>query len=487
MVVAVLLAGAALPASTDADGAPSDPYAVEVVQTSANLAQRLTPLTPIHFGHAVPPAGTPVIRVDDHVAYQRVNGFGAAMTDSSAWLIERALPAATRDAVMSALFGPQGIHLGFLRVPIGASDFTVAGRPYSYDDRPRGRTDPSLAHFSIAHDIPYILPALTQARSLDPGIELLASPWSPPGWMKRNGSLDNVDDAGTLLPLAYGPWAAYVVRFLQAYARAGVPITALTPQNEPTVPTAYPGMNISPGSLATWIAHDLVPALRRARIRVRLYGHDLGWSDPLPARAIATGAAARYMSGVAWHCYFGSPDVMAALHARVPRLDQIVDECSPGISAIPTSEVVIASLRDWASSVSLWNLALDRGGGPVQPPNQGCPGCYGLARIDRRTGSMTWTTAYFQLGQASAFVEPGAQRIASNHFVAYRYVRPGVNFISRGLDDVALANPDGTRVLLAYDNGPRPVTFAVLWHGVWFTYTLPAGAMATFVWDRTGL
>ena len=85
--------------------------------------------------------------------YQRVEGFGAAMTDSSAWLIERrSADGDQRAQLMSDVFGPNGLHLSFLRVPIGASDFTVGGRPYSYDDLPPGRSDPELRHFSIAHD-----------------------------------------------------------------------------------------------------------------------------------------------------------------------------------------------------------------------------------------------------------------------------------------------------------------------------------------------
>jgi glucosylceramidase len=220
--------------------AAGDP--VSVVQTSANLSQALSPMRAAQFEPGSPAAGTPVIDVNDTVLYQRVQGFGAAMTDSSAWLIERRLPAASNASLMDDLFAPNGLHLSFLRVPIGASDFTVGGRPYSYDDEPPGRSDPRLRHFSIAHDRAYILPALRAALALNPQLEMFASPWSAPAWMKGNDSLNDVGDRGTLRGSAYGPWAAYIVRFLQAYAAAGVPISALTPANEPGNPTSYPGM-----------------------------------------------------------------------------------------------------------------------------------------------------------------------------------------------------------------------------------------------------
>jgi glucosylceramidase len=174
---------------------------------------------------------------------------------------------------------------------------------------------------------------------------------------------------------------------------------------------------------------------------------------------------------------------MSTFHAQRPSLDTIVDECSPGISAIPTPEVVIASLRNWATTVALWNYALSPQGGPVQEPNTGCPGCFGLAAINPQTGKVRLNMPFFQLGQASKFLEPGALRVASNTFVTYNYEKPGVNFISAGLDDVAFLNPDGTRVLLAYNNSTVPITFAVGWHGTYFQYSIPAGAMTTFKWD----
>jgi glucosylceramidase len=83
-------------------------------------------------------------------------------------------------------------------------------------------------------------------------------------------------------------------------------------------------------------------------------------------------------------------------------------------------------------------------------------------------------------------VQPGAQRIGSAHFVSYDYKRPRVNFVTSGLDDVAFRNPDGSEVLLAYDNSSAPTPFDVEWHGLSFTYTLPPGAMVTFVWNRPG-
>ena len=486
MLALVVLAGMAGRALTASSSVAPDPYSAKVVVTSANLSRHLTPVSHLEFRTALP-TNEPVIDVNAGVRYQAVSGFGAAMTDTSAWLIERHTAAATRKALMGKLFGDVGIHLNFVRIPIGASDFTRDGRPYTYDDLPAGRSDPELRHFSIAHDETYVLPALRQALAENPQTDFLASPWTPPAWMKSNHSLGNAGDRGMLLPTAYRAWGRYLAKFLAAYAHAGIPVHAVTAQNEPGTPTLYPGLNLPATSEARWIADDLEPALTAAGQHPKIYGGDLGWGPHNNAYMTTDifGTARHALSGISWHCYFGSPSVMSQFRRTAPRLDQIVDECSPGlITPTPIAEIVIASLRDWASTVALWNLALDPHGGPVQVPNHGCPGCVGLARIDERTGAVTLTRAYYQLGQASAFVAPGARRIASTHFVSYIYPRSGVNVVTPGLDDVAFRNPDGSIVLVVYDNAGFGVHFAVRWRGRTLRYALAPGAMATLVWDR---
>lgn len=462
----------------------TDPYRVTVVQTTSSLSQAMATGPSLEFGSARATAG-PVVHVDGKVGYQRVRGFGAAMTDTSAWLIERHLSPASRARLMSELFGASGLGLDFVKVPMGASDFTHNGRPYSYDDLPAGRRDPTLSRFSTAHDRAYILPALRQARALAPGIEFMGTPWSPPGWMKANDSLANVADRGRVLAADEPALARYFVKFVQAYARAGIPIGALSVANEPSVPTMYPGSAITGPAEVSFIAHDLDPALAAARLHPRVYGGELGWGQTTTyQRATLRAPGSRALAGLGWHCYFGSPTVMTAFHRTAPRLDQIVDECSPGLSSTPTAEVVIASLRNWASTVAMWNLALDPTGGPAQLPNHGCKGCRGLVTIDPATGGVRLGLDYDQLGQASAFIRPGARRIASSTFVTYSYPKRGADVASPGLDDVAVRNPDGSLVLLAYDTASHPVSFSVAWKGRAFRYTLPAGATATFTWNR---
>jgi O-glycosyl hydrolase len=487
----VALAAAASPAvGSPAAGSPAaaatDPLSVSVLQTDPGIGQDLASEPNLEFSSTAPPAGIPLIAVQDGTRYQQVTGFGAAMTDSSAWLIERKLSPTAKRQLISKLMSPGGLHLSWLRLPIGASDYTANGKPYSYDDMPPGQSDPSLSHFSIAHDKSYVIPAIKLALQTNPQLRLLATPWSPPAWMKANDSLSDLKGGGTLLGQDYGHLAQYFVKFLQAYAQAGIKVGAISPQNEPGNPTAYPGTNLSEPAEANLITQDLVPALAAAHLHPQLWGSELGWKSQQYAEQLAKSPAGSELTGISWHCYYGSPNVMSTVRAARPSLGTIVSECAPGISAIPVSEVVISSLRNWASAVSLWNLALEPNGGPVEEPNTGCPGCTGLVTINPQNGSVSYTSSFYELAQASAYIEPGAHRVASNTFDTYDYLRPGVNFISPGLDDVAFVNPDGTRVLLAYNNGAQPLSFAIGWDGRYVQYTLPAGATTTFVWDAGG-
>lgn len=440
---------------------------------------------PLAFRPGVP-QNAPVIRVDSDMRYQRVTGVGAAMTDTSAWLLYDELPAAARAHVMAQLFGTSGIHLGAMRILIAASDFTHNGRPYSYDDLPPGESDPTLSRFSVAHDEAYIIPALREMLNDNPAVWTIAAPWSPPPWMKRNDAFSNPGQRGKLRAGAYPLLAAYLVRFVEAYRSHGIAVDAITPQNEPGQPTSYPGLTLSEQDEGRFLAGYLAPAVRAAGLDVKLYAHDYKWLlFAKVAKLVAEGAVRSVLAGIAWHCYEGNPDAMSELHAQAPELDEVESECSGGLVNGPSAEAMIASFRNWASVVLLWNLALDPRGGPVEPPNSGCPHCTGVVTVDERTHTVSYTVDYYQLGQFSRFVSPGAYRIASNTFVTYNSptLRHQVKWATPGVDNVAFTNPDGSKVLLALNNAPTTQRFAVAWEGRSFTYALPPGATVTFRWS----
>lgn len=459
-------------------------FRVSVTETDADMSRKLTAMPPRLLASTSPPRGTQVIRVNDAVRYQRIQGVGGAMTDSSAYLISHDLSTATRQRLLSDLFSPSGGGLDFVRLPIGASDFTVGGAPYSYDDLPAGRSDPGLAHFSIDHDDAYIVPAMRSVLKINPRTKVIATVWSPPPWMKTNDKYDNLGFSGHLLPGDWPLLAQYFVKFVQAYAKRGIPIAAVTPQNEPRAPADYPSMSFDAGNEAKWIAQDLRPALRRAGLSTKVFGGEVSFSSGDYVLSLSR-VKKSGLDGISTHCYRGVPYVLSQVHATNPGLRLVVSECAVDLTPYTASEIVIGSLRNWASSVALWNLALDPTGGPVQEPNSGCGNCKGIVTIDPSTHTVSYNLPYYQLAQIGRFIKPGARRVDTNHFVSY-YVATGHNHYgaSRGVDDVAVRNPDGSLALVAYNNTSAPARFAIEWKGRYTTYTLPSHATATFTWNH---
>ncbi len=436
---------------------------VHVWVTAPDLPDGLAPQPNLTFTSA-PEAALPTIKVDDSVTYQQMDGFGAAVTDTSAWLIAEKLSAATRAQLMTALFSPTlGIGIDWIRAPMGSSDFTH-DHYYSYDDN-GGRPDPSLSNFSISHDLTYIIPVLQQALRLNPAIKLDANPWSPPAWMKSNHSMT---DGGSLLPRYYGALARYFVKFIQAYRSRGLPIFAVQPQNEPLTQADYPSMNMTARDEARFIANNLGPALADAGLHPKILGFDHNWAQPgYPETLLADPSAATYLAGTAWHSYAGIPSAMAVVHGLYPAKEVYETESSVAHPA----DLFINAARNWSKTGVMWNLALDNYGGPI-PNNPACQGCLGLVTINQSAGSYVFTNYYYEIGQFSKFALPGAYRIFST------------SFGSGNLEDAAFKNPDGSDVVVAYNGSKQKRNFKVQWGSEAFEYSLPAGGIATFVWKR---
>ena len=225
IAVGVLAGGIGVAAASPGQGAPPPVPAAHVWVTTPDGSEQMHDRGTVPFRTGGSDRLT--ITVDPSLRYQTMDGVGASITDSSASVLMELDPAA-RDATMRDLFVTDG--LSFLRQPIGSSDF-VNGPHYTYDDVAPGETDYDLSQFSIAHDQAQILPLVRQALALNPSLKVMGTPWSPPAWMKTNDSLIGgrlIDD-----PRVYQAYADYLVKFVQAYQAAGVPIYGLTIQNEP--------------------------------------------------------------------------------------------------------------------------------------------------------------------------------------------------------------------------------------------------------------
>lgn len=461
------------------------------------------------------PATTQIIDVNSATKFQTMDGFGFALTGGSAQVIMKMDPP-RRDALLHELFSWDGDHIGvsYIRLSVGSSDMN--DRVYSYDDMPRGETDPTMAKFSLDPDRADVIPVLKQILAIQPKIKILASPWSAPLWMKTS----HVARGGVLLPELFPAYATYFVKYVQGMKAEGIDIDALTIQNEPLNEKNTPSMLMLGEEQDEFIKNNLGPAFQHAGIKTRIVLYDHNLDHPLYVLGILRDKdAAKYVDGSGWHLYGGTVDAMTKVHDEFPNkniyfTEQSVTEGRPpnaGAAATaarqrepltpgavqtpppgapanaqgtggggrfggprvpgginlsgPEARVMIGVSRNWSKNVLLWNLAADPQAGP-HTTDGGCGGCYGAVTIDG--SEVTRLVAYYVMAHVSKFVPPGSVHIGSNDM--------------ESLPNVAFKTPEGTTVLVVSNVTASPQTFDVREGSKVFPATLGAGSVGTFVW-----
>jgi glucosylceramidase len=416
--------------------------------------------------------GVATIDVDETRIFQTMEGGGASFTDSAAWLVNEKLSPAVRDQVMRKLFDKKvGIGLSFLRNPMGASDLTRT--EYTYDDDASDKADPSLPHFSIAHDLADILPLTKTARRLNPGLRLMMVPWSPPAWMKDNNSLVH----GDVLPQFYPHLTNYFLKTMQAYEARGVHIDYVALNNEPTCcpEIDYPSANLLSSEQITILKNYWFPAWEKNHIQTRVFLLDFNWCNNallMPLLQESNIRTSPFVAGVAYHGYCGSPAVQADNHNTfgaeaffTERTGSIKN--SPAIQHGKDMKLMVGIFRNWGRTFVKWPVAADENQGPHLG---GCATCTGLITVHSKDtpGKVEYGIEYYTMGHYTKFVPVGASRIDST--------------ASDNVLNAAFKNPDGSLVLIAYNNTNEARPFKVRWHSRVFRYTLPVNTSVTFRW-----
>ncbi|MFF9688268.1 RICIN domain-containing protein [Streptomyces sp. NPDC014623] len=459
---ALALAATCLGLSGPGAAQAADPTA-RVWITTPDGSRKLAAEGPIPFTATPQPVD---IRIDSSSKGQKFTGAGASVTGASAHLI-RSLPQDKRDELMRSLFSTSdGIGLNYLRQPLGDSDFNATAGFHSYEDT-RGA-------FSVARDKSEIIPVLKQAAGINPAIRFMGSPWSPPAWMKTNNSLIG----GSLKTGSYQDYADYLVKAIRAYGQEGIGLTDLTVQNEPEFAAGYPSMTMTSGEQAAFFK-VLDRTLTAAGLPTNLLAYDHNWDHPnYPVEVFDGTRGINRVIGAAFHCYGGTPSAQQQVVDAGERV--FFTECSGTDSANPATtfadtlrwhaeNLVVQNMRHGGETVINWNLALDRNGGPHQG---GCgTRCNGV--VDIANGDVSRNAEYYVLGHVTKFIEAGADRIGST------------SQGSGGVQNVAFQNPDGSRAAYVVNTAAGAQRFSLTDNGRSLVYTLPAGAVATFVWDGT--
>jgi len=467
---------------TPAVGNPDPPAAtlpraanetVSVWMTTPDKSKLLQQQANINF--AADAGSNPVtVSVDETATYQAIDGFGYALTGGSASLINGL--GANQSTFLNDIFSTAGGHVGssFVRITIGASDLSASD--FTYDDMPAGQTDVNLTHFSIAPEMTDLVPVLKKIIAVNPSIKILATPWTAPVWMKSGAGGNGGFTAGSLNTAYYDAYARYFVKYIEAMQAQGINIYAITPQNEPLNPYNNPSMTMQAAEEANFIKNNLGPQFSANGITTKIIAYDHNCDRPdYPEAVLGDAGANPYVDGSAFHLYGGDISALTTVHNAYPNKNVYFTEQyigGPGNFggdlAWHVNNLIIGASRNWSRVVLEWNLAAD----PNYNPHTagGCSNCLGAVTISGN--SYTRNTAYYTVAHASQFVRAGALRISSNTF-------------STSIQNVAFKNPDGTKVVVALNTASSSQSFKVKWGGESFTYTLPAGAVATFTWAGT--
>lgn len=459
--------------------------AQRVTTTSDLTTDVLTASTPPAFTSIVSAGpGDVIVRPGD--TYQQFLGTGAALTDASAYVLTNYMTSAQRKALLTELFSPQQAGWTMLRVAMGWQSFSSVplANAYTYDDMPSGQADPSLINFSVTKDTAYIVPIIQQILAINPGVRIVAAPWTPPAWMLATGSLGVAPE--TFNDGNFAAYAQYFVQFVQAYQALGIPIWAVTPANEPLDPTY---MTFTQSEATSFVGTYLGPALAAAGLATKILVLDDNWGHGVtyPEGVLADTTAGPYTAGVAWHGYSGGPATMSQVHGAYPAALQIQTEWRSLTTESLALDMqgmaggyVAGGVQNWSNAVLLWNMALDQNGGP----QQSAAGRRGAVAVNSGTGAVTRNAEYYALRHLSGYVQQGAVRCGSSTFGA-----PYVSYVTypSQVTTCAFLNPDGSVVLYAYNGAGSSQTFQVIDErtGTGFPVTMVAGELSTFVWGTT--
>ena len=407
------------------------------------------------------------VEVNEQKTLQSMEGFGFALTGGSAGLID-ALPAEKKTALLKELFGagPENLGISYIRISMGASDLDAT--VFSYCDLPKGETDPQLTKFNLSQDTLHLIPMIQAALKLNPKLKIMASPWSPPVWMKSNG----FSMGGHLLKQYYDSYALYFVKYIKAMKAKGITIHSLTMQNEPEHGGNNPSLLMDAEEQKVFLRDHLGPLLAKEQIKteVLLYDHNADHPN-YPISILDDPKAKAYAAGSAFHLYLGNESALSKVHEAHPDKKLYFTEQWTGAKGSfdgdlfwHTEHIVIGTINNWSSAVIEWNLAANAKFEPHTPG--GCTECKGAFTIQGE--EISRNVSYYIIGHIAKFVPAGAKRIessASNDLIKTS----------------SFVRPDGKKVTL-FLNAGNSNNIKLTNKQQTYSVTLPAGSVSTIVW-----
>lgn len=413
--------------------------------------------------------------VDSSKQFQTVIGIGSALTDAAAETFFK-LPKKLQDEILTAFYDKEkGIGYTFARTSINSCDFSSDSYCYVQNN------DSTLKTFNIAHDKKYRIPLIKKAIAAAGGnLPLLVSPWSPPAWMKTN---NNMLQGGALLPKYRQAWANYFVKFINAYEKEGIPIFALTVQNEPMARQTWESCIYTAKQEGDFVQNYLGPTLEKSGLsdkKIVIWDHNRDLIYHRAENILEDSAASKYVWGIGYHWYetwSGNKmmfDNVRNVHEAFPNKHLLFTEgCVEHYDRKRINDWALGEkygysmINDFNSGVEGWldwNMMLDKKGGPNHVGNF----CFAPLIADTQNNTLYYTNIYYYIGQFSKFVRPGARRIAAS--------------TNRdGLLACAFQNPDKKMVVIVMNQKDMPRTYQLFVNSKMTTITSLPHSISTIV------
>lgn len=450
---------------------------IQVFTTAENTDLRLTLVKNLNFTSSQQPVESEIsIFVNPTQSFQNFMGIGGAITDASAEVFAK-LSSAKQEELLAAYYDTKnGIGYSLLRTSIHSSDF--ASGSYTYIEE----GDQELKTFSIDHDKTYRIPMIKRAIQTAGGKLLLyASPWSPPSFMKSNGTMLQ---GGTLLPEFYQAWANYYAKFVKAYEKEGMPIWGITIQNEPMATQKWESCLFTADAERNFLKNYLGPTMEKQGLgtkKIVVWDHNRDLMNQRANVIFDDTEASKYAWGMGFHWYEtwagGQPmfDNVRKVYEAYPSKNLLFTEgCVERFdskkyqfwgNAERYGSAMINDFNNGTVGWTDWNILLDENGGPNHKGNF----CFAPIHADMNTGELIYTPSYYYIGHFSKFIRPDAKRIST--------ASSRSNLLS-----TTFKNPDGSLVTIVMNSTTDTIKYNLIVDKEKTIVEIPAHAIQTLVY-----
>lgn len=413
-----------------------------------------------------------LVNLYPQITYQTIEGFGGAFTDAAGWVFSQ-MPEDTQKQFLDGYFSSEGLNYSFGRTSIDSCDFSC--EMYAADDTPG---DEGFAHFDMERPMRYVLPLLLKAQeTAGRPLQLMFTPWSPPAWMKTNGSRKH---GGHLKKECYSVWAEYICRYLREAEKAGMYARFLSSQNEPKASQTWDSCLFTAVEEGEFIRDHLYPALQKhglKHIGLLIWDHNKERAFDRACETIRVAEMEKMLDGVAVHWYSGDHfEALQMIHDRFPDKRLVFSEGCVEYSlyhgdnqlrnARMYAHELIGSLNHGLNVFLDWNLLLDEQGGPNHVGNY----CDAPVMYDVKTGKMIRNLSFDYIGHFSRFIQPGAQRIGMSRYSGF-------------LEVTAAQNPDGSICAVVMNPDDKDLSFFLRLRDRVWPVMLAGDSIATFVFS----